>query len=313
MKHVFIINPCCGRADPSDLLIPQIQAAAQTCGIEAIIEKTTAPRHAIQLAREYAAGQEPVRLYACGGDGTLNEVIQGAAQKTNVEIACVPCGSGNDFVRNFGSKEDFLDIAALINGTPVSVDLMKTQWGNAVAICSAGLDAQVAYGIPKFRRIPFCGGTMAYNLSIVQNICGHLGHQLRIQVDDEEFEENCLMVAVCNGRSYGGGYTAAPDAQMDDGLLDVLIVRKISRLKIASVVAAYKQGQHFTNGEIRPEFNQIIAFRRGRKVTIEPLDNRPLVINVDGECGERPGLQVEILPKAGRIVLPQNLAANFQS
>lgn len=309
MKHVFIINPCCGKADPSNLLIPQIKAASKALGIEPIIEKTQAPRHAVQLAKQYASEEEPVRIYACGGDGTLNEVVQGAGDVA--EIACIPCGSGNDFVRNFGCQQDFLDIPALMEGTAVPIDLMQTEWGSAIAICSAGLDAQVAYGIPKFRRIPFCGGTMAYNLSIVQNICGHLGHRLRIQVDNETFEENCLMVAVCNGRTYGGGYTAAPDARMDDGLLDVLIVRTISRLKIASVVSAYKQGKHFDKGLVRPEFDQIIGFRRGHHVKIEPLDHRPLVINIDGECGEKPGLEVSICPQAGRIVLPKTLVESF--
>lgn len=87
---------------------------------------------------------------------------------------------------------------------------MRTDRGVAAAICSAGLDAQVAYGIPKFRRLPLCGGQMAYNLSIVQQVCGRLGRRLRIVADGREYTGEYLMAAVCNGVSYGGGFRAAP-------------------------------------------------------------------------------------------------------
>ena len=105
-------------------------------------------------AHRYAASGTPVALYACGGDGTLNELVQGAAGSANVAVGCVPCGSGNDYVRNFGAagQAPFLDFAAQLQAQPCRVDLLQTSLGIGIDICAAGLDAQVAYGIPKFRR-----------------------------------------------------------------------------------------------------------------------------------------------------------------
>ena len=149
----------------------------------------------MELAAEQAEAGEEVRLYACGGDGTFNEVLRGVRGRANAAVGCIPCGSGNDFVRNFGGREPFLDLERMMRGPAVNIDLIQTEKGIATTICSAGLDAQVAYGIPKFRRLPFCGGTMAYNLSIVQSICGPLGHHLRVQADDEVITGDFLMLA----------------------------------------------------------------------------------------------------------------------
>ena len=134
--------------------------------------------------------------------------------------------SGNDFLRTYGTREEFNDLDAQLAGGEVDIDLMQTDLGLSATICAAGLDAQVAYGIPQFRRIPFCGGEMAYALSIVKQLCGHIGRNVTFTIDGEELTVDCLMCAVCNGRTYGGGFCAAPEAQPDDRWLDVYISRK---------------------------------------------------------------------------------------
>ncbi len=307
MKHVFIVNPVSGQADVSGTLVPQIAAAARELGIDYSIEFTRYHRHAVELACKAAAAGGSVRLYACGGDGTFGQVLQGAWQAPGAEVACVPCGSGNDFIRNYGTRQDFLDLPALIGGSAVPIDLIQTPFGVSAAICSAGLDAQVAYGIPKFRRMPLCGGSMAYKLSIIQCLCGRLSHHLRIEIDGEAIEAHCLLAAVCNGTTYGGGYCAAPEAVLDDGLLDVLVVRKISRLKIARVLGVYQKGKHIQNGRVEAGLEGIILYHRARSVRVTPLDGRPLVVNLDGECALQAGLEASVLPLAGRIVLPRAL------
>lgn len=309
MKHVFIVNPVSGQADASGTLVPRIIAAAAGLGVEYSIELTQYHRHAVELARKAAeTAGGPVRLYACGGDGTFGQVLQGAWQVPGAEVACVPCGSGNDFIRNYGTRQDFLDLPALISGSAVPIDLIQTPFGVSAAICSAGLDAQVAYGIPKFRRVPLCGGSMAYNLSILECLCGHLSHHLRIEIDGRMWEEHCLLAAICNGSTYGGGYCAAPEAVLDDGLLDILVVRRISRLKIARVLGIYQKGRHIQDGRVVPGLEGIILYCRARSVRITPLDGRPLVVNLDGECAPQAGLEAHVLPLAGRIVLPRPLA-----
>ena len=114
--------------------------------------------HARELAAEAAhtaqADGEPVRIWTAGGDGTFNEALTGAYGFAGTAVGCLPYGSGNDFLRTFGTREEFLDLDAQLAGGAVPIDLMQTNLGLSATICAAGLDAQVAYGIPKFRGFP---------------------------------------------------------------------------------------------------------------------------------------------------------------
>lgn len=311
MKHIFIVNPVAGKKNASTDLVPEIIRQAALCGAEYEIYLTEKEGHATEIARSCAQTGEEIFLYACGGDGTLHEVIQGAIGYANVAVGCIPCGSGNDFIRNFGTKEDFLKIDEQINGGAVETDLIKTPYGYAASTCSAGLDAQVAMGIDKWRHIPGCGGSMAYILSAGQEICGKLGMELTVQVDEETLQGEYLMAAICNGRAYGGGFIAAPDARVDDGLLDVILVRKISRLQILPLLGRYRAGRHFKDGKICEDIKTIIEFRRGKQVTVTPA--RDIVVNVDGECSVREKLTAEVVPGAIRMVLPHALYEKYQT
>lgn len=307
MRHVFIVNPVSGKADASGILVPRIIQAAVHLNLDYQILLTEKPGHGVELAQQQAEQEADVRLYACGGDGTLNEVLRGSRGYGNVQVACVPCGSGNDFVRNFGGSAPFLDLENLIQGDAVPMDLIETDQGLAAAICSAGLDAQVAYGIPKFRRIPLCGGSMAYKLSILQAVGGKLGHRLRIHADDEVITDDFLMLALCNGSTYGGGFCAAPQACMNDGLLELVMVRKISRLQIARLIGDYKKGLHMQGDQVASAYRNIILYRKVRRMRLETLDGQPIVVTRDGECAPYNHLRAQVLPSAARIVLPRSV------
>ena len=300
MKHVFIINPISGKKNVVLSLSPQIEAAAKKMGIEVTIQQTEHKGHGAELAAQWAdwaeEHQETVRLYSCGGDGSLNEILSGVCGRDWMEVACVPCGSGNDFVRNYGEKEDFLDLPALMDGAVERIDMIKTNIGWSVSIGAAGLDAQVAYGIPKYRRLPFCGGSMAYYLSIIEQLCGKRGKRLRIEVDETVIEQDCLLMAVCNGSYYGGGFYAAPEASLDDGLLDVVVVKKIGLLKIAKVLSVYKSGKHIQNGKVADEWADIVQFFRGRSVKLKVLEDKPIIVTLDGECSPQMEFNAEVVP-----------------
>lgn len=315
MKYHFIINPVAGKQDSSKELVPAIRQAAKACGIakEALyIQLTNRPSHAHYLAIEAAkaakeAGEE-LFLYAAGGDGTFNEVLTGAMPYKNVAVGLLPYGSGNDFLRSFGVREEFCDLEDQLRGGVKEIDMIQTQRGFAASISSAGLDAKVAYGIPKFRRIPFCGGEMAYKLSIVQVLMGKKSMNLHINIDGKEFDRDCLLAAVCNGHSYGGGFLAAPESRLDDGILDVMIVKSIPLLEIAKVLPIYQAGKHFKDGKIVPELQDIVEYFPARSVTISPVDSgQYMIVNVDGECGPDKLLSAKIVPLSARIILPKKV------
>ena len=319
MHTLFLLNPTAGKADCTRMLPRQIDAAAARAGLamgEYTIRITAHAGHARELAnaaaRQAQQAGEQLRVYTAGGDGTFNEALTGVYGFENAAVGCLPYGSGNDFLRTFGTKAEFLDLDAQLAGGPVAIDLMQTSLGLSATICAAGLDAQVAYGIPKFRRIPLCGGEAAYALSIVEQLCGHIGRRVEYTIDGETLTVDCLMCAVCNGRTYGGGFRAAPEAQPDDGWLDVYIIRKVSRLTIAKLLGMYKNGGHFRNGQLVRAAEPYFIYRRAKQVSLRAVDGRgPIVATADGECVPKEQITVQAQPLAGRILLPKPAFERF--
>ena len=319
MRYLFLLNPAAGKQDCTVQLIPQIRAAAARAGwseADYTIHTTEYAGHARELARaaaqEAAQAGDSLRIWTAGGDGTFNEALTGAQGCSLAAVGCLPFGSGNDFLRTYGTREEFNDLDAQLAGSEVDIDLMQTDLGLSATICAAGLDAQVAYGIPQFRRIPFCGGEMAYALSIVRQLCGHIGRNVTFTIDGEELTVDCLMCAICNGRTYGGGFCAAPEAQPDDGWLDVYIIRKVSRVTIAKLLGMYKSGKHFQNGQLVRAAEPYFIYRRAKQVSLRAADGRgPIVATADGECAPKEQITVQVQPLAGRILLPKPAFERF--
>ena len=312
MRYLFILNPAAGKQDCTVQIIPQMQHEAVRAGIpvDAVATcKTEYAGHAKALARaaaeEAAKAGEQLHIWTAGGDGTLVEALTGVQGFANAAVGCLPYGSGNDFLRTYGTRAEFTDLDAQLAGGEVTIDLLETSLGLSATICAAGLDAQVAYGIPKFRRIPLCGGEMSYLLSIVEQLCGHIGRRVTFTIDDEELTVDCLMCAICNGRAYGGGFLAAPEADPADGWLDWMIFRRMVRLTIAMLLGMYMSCRHFVNGQLTEEAKPYFLYRRARRVALRPADGRgPIVATADGECAPCDAVEAVLRPLSGRILLP---------
>mgnify|MGYP003101291998 CR=1 FL=1 len=291
MRYLFILNPAAGKQDCTVQLIPQLQQAAVRAGIpvDAVATcKTEYAGHAKALARaaaeEAAKAGEQLHIWTAGGDGTLVEALTGVQGFANAAVGCLPYGSGT----------------------------MQTNLGLSATICAAGLDAQVAYGIPKFRRIPLCGGEMAYALSIVEQLCGQIGRKIEYDIDGEKLTVDCLMCAICNGKAYGGGFLAAPEAVPDDGWMDVVIIRKVGRLTIAKLLGMYKRGGHFVHGQLTEQAKPYFIYRRAKQVTLRPVDGRgPIVATADGECAPCDRVEIALRPQSARILLPKAAYERF--
>ena len=321
MHTLFLLNPAAGKADCTRTLPQQIAAAAAGAGLapeDYTIRVTTHAGHARELSRAAAAAAQKagveLRIFTAGGDGTFNEALTGAHGFDKTAVGGLPYGSGNDFLRTYGTKEEFADLDAQLAGGEVPIDLLQTNLGLSATICAAGLDAQVAYGIPKFRRIPLCGGEAAYLLSIVEQLCGRIGRTLTFTIDEETLTVDCLMCAICNGKAYGGGFLAGPEAVPDDGWLDVFIVRKVGRLTIAKLLGMYKSGRHFRNGELTEPAKPYFIYRRAKCVSLRPADGRgPIVATADGECAPCDAITAQLKPLAGRVLLPKPAYERFMA
>ena len=299
MKHIFIINPVAGNGIDHITYSEKIKKAFSELGIEDYeIHVTTGVGNANEFAKEKVKTGEHIRFYACGGDGTLSEVVNACAEHKNAEVAAIPLGSGNDFIRIFGNKEDLLDLKAHINGTPMEFDLIKYEDQYAINQCSMGLDAEVCAKQADFKKLPFLSPELAYTAALLSTFLGKMKNTFTIQFDDDEpFTKDVLFCVVANSRWYGGGYMAAPKALTYDGLLDFVVVEKnCSKLTLLGLIGPYKRGEHLSWERTH--------FKRGKKITIK--STKPSAVNFDGEVKIVTEATFNIVEKAIKYVVPAN-------
>lgn len=248
MKHVFIINPTAGKKNCTAELMEMAKSLAARHSLELECILTKRPGHAMETARSLAQSGQEVRIYACGGDGTVNEVANGVAGYGSAAMTCVPVGTGNDFLKNFGDKASlFSDPENLWNGPSLSLDAIDCNGRLALTVACSGFDAQVADDVHKFGSAPLLGGQGSYIVSLGVNfLFRSLGHKWTITLDGKAAEGEYVLAAVCNGRYYGGGFMPVAEARMDDGVLNTLIVQKVSRLTFLRFVGAYSKGMYYT-------------------------------------------------------------------
>ena len=168
MKHLFVVNPAAGGKDKSIAVSRAVRAAFENREGEYEVYVTRGPMDAADKVRRDA--KEWASAPACGGDGTFNECVCGAALKSNVAVCPFPTGTGNDFCRMFGQeKELFRDLNALLDGTEHPIDLIECNGRCSANICSVGIDARIGTEVHKYRGLPLIGGTGAYIASVVAN------------------------------------------------------------------------------------------------------------------------------------------------
>lgn len=297
MKHIFIVNPAAGKGQAATRIVPQIEAyfkAHPELSYEVYITK--AQGDGKTHVENAAKTGEPLRFYACGGDGTLYEVVNGAYKYPNAAVGILPLGSGNDFARIFGKSDKLLDIDAQVNAETRKFDLIDAGGHVAINQCSMGLDAEVCAKQAYFKKLPGVGGEFAYTMSLFYCLFRRLKSDFKIVIDDDKVIEGRMLFALCgNSRWYGGGYKGAPKAVPDDGLLDFILVRKtVGRLKLAGLVGKYKRGEH-----LAWDFTDFV---RGKKLQI--FSKNPAAVNVDGECEYVTESTFQILPAALDVIMP---------
>ena len=226
MKHLFIINPAAGSKDRTKEYSVAIHDICSARELDYRIEVSSAPGECKRLAREAALSGEEVRIYACGGDGTLNEVAAGAAGYPNAAVTVFSGGSGNDFVKLFNEPKAFFDLERLLDPEEAQFDMIRCNGDLALNICSVGLDARIGTDVASYKRIPLLHGFRAYAASTVVNVIRGIAEHYVVEINGEVIDGEHTFVCVCNGRFYGGGFNPVPEADPADGMLDVLLVKR---------------------------------------------------------------------------------------
>ena len=251
------------------------------------------------IAASLSALTQPFTLVVVGGDGTLNEVIGGLSSFINVTLGCIPTGSGNDFVRSFPDC-DLSNLEAQIAAEERPIDLIhfNNQW--SANICSAGLDSDVCKKMARYKHLPLVTGSGAYILALIATFFSPMGKQAHIVLDDGRvLDENILILVMSNGGFYGGGWNGAPKFNVEDGLMDLCIVRKINRLRILKVIGKYQKGLHVDD----PSLQDCIIYTRCRSLTID--FEQPTNLNADGEMSESTHVEAAIVPLTLPLILPK--------
>lgn len=291
-RHVFIINPVAGKGKG-----PELKSVIEQLYNTPIILLTRFQDHARELAEEYASADTVI--YSVGGDGTLNEVINGVMRSPyweQVIVAHVPCGSGNDFIKGMTEIKDPVALLEKYkSGKYKAIDVGVVNERYFINIASVGFDAEIVLGAKKFKRIPFLNAELAYILSVFSTLVHLKDYAFWVSIDEQSEEMvNVLFLTMANGNYYGGGMKAAPKAKLDDGHLDFCFIDQVKRREVPFLLPKFIKGKH--------EKLKVVHHLKGK--TMEIRSKKLLPLNMDGEVVMTKHVQVRIKEKCLNVLLP---------
>ncbi len=299
-KIKVIVNPNAGRGHGAELS-PRVAQCLRERHVDFDLVHTQAPGHAIELAKQ-AVDEGFDTLISVGGDGTSQEIVNGLMERANGHpvgtLGWVSAGSGNDFAAMNGAPDDLEKACDLIaRGTTRLVDVghitidgkVRRFFDNTVGV---GFDGLVSMETRKYRKLR---GMALYIPVVLKTIFLTLRPvRATITLDERTIETSHLMVVIANGPREGGSFLVAPNARCNDGLLDVVMVERMSRLRMLSMVPRFMKGTHL--GDPR------ISEAKARHIVIRSED--PLYIHVDGEIlsEEAHEIELQMYPGALRVI-----------
>lgn len=299
MKHIFIVNTVAG--DHSCLEEVQKAIANESEAIDYELFTPDSAKDNISQIKEYLEAHpgEEVRFYACGGDGTLNKVASGIYGYPNASMAVLAYGSGNDYIKYYADLKAFRNVENAMHGTEKRVDIMQVNGRFAINATHFGLDSVVAKVMHKIRRYPIIGGKMCYPIAVLRAFLTGMRTKCTVYADGEKLNDGKIcLCTIANGKYVGGSYQCAPRSLNDDGLLEVCLIKPISRIKFMRLKKSYTEGTHLDN----PKFKDIIVYRRAKQVVIEAT--KGFCVSLDGEILQGERIVVENKRQAIRFVVP---------
>lgn len=274
---------------------------------------TEYPRHAIEIVRNAIVEKGYRKFISVGGDGTNNEVINGiftqdVVPTTEITMAALPIGTGNDWRRTFDIPLEYDEIAKIIKeGHTYAHDIGKlTYYDNGdtriryfLNAAGTGLDEMVCHSTNRMKQ-QGKGGTVRYLISLVKCVLTYKVTRIQLTIDDElVFDDYILNLSIGNGRFNGGGMMTMPNAIPNDGFLDVTVIKKVSIFKFAANV------KNVYDGSFINKIDEVKTFR-GKKIHIVSIPPHSLKVETEGENLNNSPFDFEVLPKAINMVIPKD-------
>ena len=274
-------------------IFPKVKAELDRRKIDYELHYTNEPLEATDVAK-WGIDAGFRRIVAMGGDGTVNEVVNGLLGKDAV-LAVIPAGTGNDFIRMLGIPADPFDaLDVLVEGRERTMDLGRVAddrcFVNGMGI---GIDAQVARDVLQMNRLT---GAVAYVTAAVREVFRFKAFPVTIESDDWRLDLGCLSIGVSNGKFAGGGFKLAPDASIDDGRIDLSVIEDYAKLERLVRLPRVRAGKHLHWRRVH--------YRQLRAATISSPEK--LIAHMDGEPYRLPSepFGVTVLPDALRVLVP---------
>lgn len=299
MKHIFIVNTVAGEHSCLEEVKKAIANESET--IDYKLFTPNSAKDNVSQIKEYLEAHpgEEVRFYACGGDGTLNKVASGIYGYPNASLAVLAYGSGNDYIKYYADLKAFRNVENAMHGTEKRIDIMQVNGRFAINATHFGLDSVVAKVMHKIRRYPIIGGKMCYPIAVLRAFLTGMRTKCTVYADGEKLNDGKIcLCTIANGKYVGGSYKCAPRSLNDDGLLEVCLIKPVSRIKFALLKKSYTDGTHLDN----PKFKDIIVYRRAKQVVIE--GSKGFCVSLDGEILQGERIVVENKRQAIRFVVP---------
>ncbi len=287
-RYVFIVNPISGRKSKNR--IENLISAAFPAG-EAVVELTREPGHAYAIARDYVVRGTPFCI-AVGGDGTVNEVAS-ALVDTNASLGIIPAGSGNGLSKTLKIPRTIKGALQVIQHPSIRIiDAGTLNDRFFFSTCGIGFDAHVGHAFAQRRKRGFTG----YIRSVLHHFMGYKPKKYKVTIDGKKLKFRAFLITIANSGQYGNNVYISPRSELDDGLLDVCIVKPFPK------AAALPLGVKLIGKKIdRSPYLEVI---RGRKISLRGrkkkqylhYDGEPLVVRGKIKVGIRPAVLKVMVP-----------------
>lgn len=302
MKHIFIVNPYAGNMTFANNLRQQLECIH---GFEYLLFNSRYTGNETELVKKVIDffPSEQLRIYACGGSGTLRNVLEGVGEQPNVELAFYPCGMTNDFLKVFAASDRalFYDIEELIHGETIALDSILTNHGRAINTFSCGMDAEIMNEIAKQHPVRTVGIQIPYIAYVFQALFHLKRMDLHIRVDGREMNGCYDELCFGNGCALGGSLCMPEGFVPNDGLGGYVMVPARGHLAfIRILVNLVTQNSAFIRRHARVGMAE--------KMTIVRTDGQPVIANLDGERVAAGGeWTIELRPASVRFVVPRGV------
>lgn len=290
LNILFIVNPVSGNGK-SKKIFPKVEKYLKEHHIRYEVNYTKYKGHAIEIAKESRLRNDVTAIVAVGGDGTLFEIINGI-YPTEIPLGYIPTGTGNDYGRQMGiSNDPIIAVKRILKLDVRNIDIGQINERLFLNVSSLGFDGQIAKYANESKLKKF--GKLVYIIGVIKALWSFKPKEIYLKIDDNIHTfKGVWLIAIANNKYYGGGMMISPNSINDDGVLDVCVIKDLSRFKLLRIFPTIFNGTHIKY--------PYVTLLKGKNIMIETEDE--IVVQSDGEILEEHEVNIKIIKKGLRII-----------